>query len=79
MAQCSPSTASGGFRGLVIGLFRLPVRSAFFVKPPLADFRAGGKRFSFDFSAPPKGGRKKTKQNLRFRLGFLSSFLFCFP
>jgi hypothetical protein len=69
----------GGFRGLVIGLFRLPVRSAFSSSRLWAGFRAGGKRFSFVFSAPPKGGRKKTKQNRRFRLGFPSSFLFCFP
>ena len=65
--------------GLLSPRFSFPCAADFPLPRPESGFRAGGKRFSFDFSAPPKGGRKKTKQNRRFRLGFPSSFLFCFP
>ena len=64
-----------GILGFLSPRFSSPVAADAF----LSVFSAGGKRFSFAFSAPPKGERRKTKQKRRFRLGFSSSFLFCFP
>ena len=64
-----------GILGFLSPRFSSPVAADAF----LSVFSAGGERFSFAFSAPPKGERRKTKQKRRFRLGFSSSFLFCFP
>ncbi len=64
-----------GILGFLSPRFSSPVAAGAF----LSVFSAGGKRFSFAFSAPPKGERRKTKQNAASALGFRVVFCFVFP